>query len=227
MRKKILERLQAKKAGSLKKLSQKGLELLLIKLEAKIETEEEIDSKIDDLDNSVIPFDDFVELIQKESDRKSRGVRTALEKEYDFVPKTKTEDDDDDEPADPKKSGTKTNEQIIAAEIAKHLAPFQSLIKGMSHNTTREALKPKLKAKGIPESWVNDIQISENFNEEEEITRLETKWNEDKQLAINQAVDAGTVLKGNAGSTSTAEERIKDFGKSFTDKSEGNVLESI
>lgn len=229
MRKLILEKLQAKKAGSLKKLSQKGIEILLDKLEAKITTEDQIDSTIDDLDNSVIPFDDVVELIQKETSRNARTVRTNLEKEFDFVPKKKEDDDDDDDPAGPKKSSQQADiSKQIAEAVNNALAPFAALTKNLKNSETIIALKAKLKEKGVPEDWANDVHIGDDFDSEATVTQLETKWNSAKQVAINEAVSGGqAVLRGNQGGGSSIEESIKEFGKTVTPKDSGFNIQEV
>lgn len=229
MRKLILEKLQVKKAGSLKKLSQKGIEILLDKLEAKITTEDQIDSTIDDLDNSVIPFDDVVELIQKETSRNARTVRTNLEKEFDFVPKKKEDDDDDDGPAGPKKSSQQADiSKQIAEAVNNALAPFTALTKNLKNSETISALKAKLKEKGVPEDWANDVHIGDDFDSEATVTQLETKWNSAKQVAINEAVSGGqAVLRGNQGGGSSIEESIKEFGKTVTPKDSGFNIQEV
>lgn len=226
MRKKILERLQAKKAGSLKKLSQKGIEILLDKIEPKVQSEDDIDSTIDDLDKGPIAFDDFVELLQKESDRKSRAVRTALEKDFDFV-KKKKDDDDDDEPGDTTKAGQQPDvSQLVADAVSKALAPFAALAGNMRTEQTKTTLKAALKGKNIPEDWADDVVFSEGYSEEDTLSRLETKWNNAKQLAINEAVGNGSVLKGNNSPTSFAE-TSKKFGEQTDLKKEGYNIQSV
>lgn len=228
MRKLILEKLQAKKAGSLKKLSQKGIEILLDKLEAKITTEDEIDSTIDDLDNSVIPFDDVVELIQKETSRNARTVRTNLEKEFDFVPKKKEDDDDDDHDVSKKSSQQADISNQIAEAVKSALAPFAALTKNLKNSETIIALKAKLKEKGVPEDWANDVHIGDDFDSEATVTQLETKWNSAKQVAINEAVSGGqAVLRGNQGGGSSIEESIKEFGKTVTPKDSGFNIQEV
>lgn len=230
MRKLILEKLQAKKAASLKKLSQKGIEILLDKLEAKIKTEDEIDSTIDDLDTSVISFDDVVELIQKETSRNARTVRTNLEKEFDFVPKKKEDDDDDDddEPK-PRKSGQQVDvSKQIAEAVNAALAPFAALTKNLKTTETRTGLKAQLKEKGVPEDWADDIHIGDDFDAKATITKLETKWNSAKQVAINEAVSGGqAVLRGNQGGSTSVEDAIKEFGKTVKPEDSGFNIQQV
>ncbi len=228
MRKIILEKLQAKKGGSLKKLTPKGLDLLLTKIEAKINTEDDIDSTIDDLDTGVFSFDDMVELVQKESDRKSRSVRTNLEKEFDFIAKKKVEDDDDDDDeASKKKPGQQTDvAKLVADAVKTALEPFASLTKQIQSNDVRGKLKVALKEKGIPEDWADDVMISDDFNQEEVITKLDSKWTSAKQLAVNQSIGDGTVLKGSTSSPTAFTEAIKEFGKTISPKDSGiNIQE--
>lgn len=230
MRKIILEKLQAKKGGSLKKLTPKGLELLLTKIEAKISTEDDIDSTIDDLDTGVFSFEDMVELVQKESDRKSRSVRTNLEKEFDFVAKKKGDDDDDDEdePNPRKKPGQPADlSKQIADAVTAAMAPFAALTKNIQTGDTRSKLKAAAKAKGIPEDWADDVHIGDDFNEDETITRLDTKWTAAKQLAVNSAIGDGTLLRGSVTSETALDEAIKNYGKATTPKDSGMNIQEM
>ena len=229
-RKEILAKLQLTKAGSLKKLSQKGIDLLLDKIEAKVTKEEDIDSTIDDLDTSIISFDDVVELIQKETSRNARSVRTNLEKEFDLVRKKKTEgddDDDDDEPVSKRKSDQPADiSKMIAEAVTAAMAPFAASNKQIQLNETRSKLKVAAKAKGIPEGWVDDVHIGEDFNEEEAITKLDSKWTATKQLVVNEAIGNGTVLKGSLVTESAFAEASKKYGETVAPKDSGiNIQE--
>jgi len=230
-RKEILAKLQLTKAGSLKKLSQKGIDLLLDKIEAKVTKEEEIDSTIDDLDTSIISFDDVVELIQKETSRNARSVRTNLEKEFDLVKKKKNADEDDEEDdedlAPKKKSGQPADiSKMIADAVTAAMAPFAASNQQIQLNETRFKLKVAAKAKGIPEDWVDDVHIGENFNEEEAITKLDTKWTATKQLVVNEAIGNGTVLKGSLVTESAFAEASKKYGETVAPKDSGiNIQE--
>lgn len=228
MRKIILEKLQAKKGGSLKKLTPKGLELLLTKIEAKISTEDDIDSTIDDLDTGVFSFDDMVELVQKESDRKSRSVRTNLEKEFDLVAKKKgDDDDDDDDPAPKPKPGQPADlSKQIADAVTAAMAPFAALTKNIQVGDTRSKLKAAAKEKGIPEDWADDIHIGDDFNQEDALTKLDAKWTSAKQLAVNAAIGDGTLLRGNVATPTAIEDAIKKYGETVAPKDSGiNIQE--
>ena len=228
MRKIILEKLQAKKGGSLKKLTPKGLELLLTKIEAKISTEDEIDSTIDDLDSGVFSFEDMVELVQKESDRKSRSVRTNLEKEYELVAKKKGDDDDDDDEPITRKPGQPADlSKQIADAVSAAMAPFAALTKTIQVGDTRSKLKEAIKAKGIPEDWADDLHIGEDFNQEEAITKLDAKWTTAKQLAVNNAIGDGTVLKGAVDTTARFDSAIKEYGKATSPKDAGINIQEV
>lgn len=228
MRKIILEKLQAKKGGSLKKLTPKGLELLLTKIEAKISTEDDIDSTIDDLDTGVFSFEDMVELVQKESDRKSRSVRTNLEKEYDLVAKKKGDDDDDDDEPITRKPGQPADlSKQIADAVSAAMAPFAALTKNIQVGDTRSKLKEAIKAKGIPEDWADDVLIADDFNQEEAITRLDAKWTTAKQLAVNNAIGDGTVLKGAVDTTARFDSAIKEYGKTTSPKDAGINIQEV
>lgn len=228
MRKIILEKLQAKKGGSLKKLTPKGLDLLLTKIEAKISTEDEIDSTIDDLDSGVFSFEDMVELVQKESDRKSRSVRTNLEKEYDLVAKKKGDDDDDDDEPITRKPGQPADlSKQIADAVSAAMAPFAALTKTIQVGDTRSKLKEAIKAKGIPEDWADDLHIGEDFNQEEAITKLDAKWTTAKQLAVNNAIGDGTVLKGAVDTTARFDSAIKEYGKATSPKDAGINIQEV
>lgn len=230
-RKEILAKLQINKAGSLKKLSQKGIDLLLDKIEAKVTKEEDIDSTIDDLDTSIISFDDVVELIQKETSRNARSVRTNIEKEFDLVRKKKTEDvdDDDDEedPAPKKKSGQPADmSKMIADAVTEAMAPFAAMNQNIKISETRNKLKAAAKLKGIPEDWADDVQIGDDFNEEEAVAKLDTKWTAAKQLAVNDALGTGTVLKGSVITETAFAEASKKYGETVAPKDSGiNIQE--
>lgn len=228
MRKIILEKLQAKKGGSLKKLTPKGLDLLLTKIEAKVTSEDDIDSTIDDLDTGVFSFDDMVELVQKESDRKSRSVRTNLEKEFDFITKKKVDDDDDDEIEPTKKKPGQPEDvaKLVADAVKAALEPFSALTKNIQSEGIRGKLKAALKEKKIPEDWADDVSISDDFNIDEAVTKLDAKWTSAKQLAVNQSLGDGTVLKGSTSSPTAIGEAIKEFGKTISPKDSGiNIQE--
>jgi hypothetical protein len=229
-RKEILAKLQVKKAGSLKKLSQKGIDLLLDKIEAKVTTEDEIDSTIDDLDTSIISFDDVVELIQKETSRNARSVRTNIEKEFDLVRKKKTEDDDDDDDDNPtpkSKSGQPADiSKMIADAVTAAMAPFAASNQQIQINETRSKLKVAAKAKGIPEDWADDVTIGEGFNIDEAVTKLDTKWTAAKQLAVNDAIGTGAVLRGSAVTETAFAEASKKYGETVAPKDSGiNIQE--
>ena len=108
------------------------------------------------------------------------------------------------------------------------MKPFAALAGTMKETKTKEGLKTILKTKNIPEDWADDVHVGENYDENEVATRLEAKWNSAKQTAVNQSIGDGSVIKGNAGSSTSIEEAIKDFGKTTTAKDAGyNVVESI
>ena len=230
-RKEILAKLQLTKAGSLKKLSQKGIDLLLDKIEAKVTKEEEIDSTIDDLDTSIISFDDVVELIQKETSRNARSVRTNIEKEFDLVRKKKAEDEDEEEdedaPTPKKKSGQPADiSKMIADAVTAAMAPFAASNQQIQINETRSKLKVAAKAKGIPEDWADDVAIGEGFNIDEAVTKLDGKWTAAKQLAVNDALSNGAVLKGSLVTEGAFAEASKKYGETVAPKDSGiNIQE--
>lgn len=222
MKDKIKAELQKKHAGLLKKLSPKALELLLDKLAPKVTTEDEIENFVDGLENQSLPFSDFVELIQKESDRRTREARTNLEKEFDFVPKKTKETPDDDEGGQPK------DDDKVPAWAKKILQDNEELRKQVSGVTSKselEKLKAAAKERGIPTKHAEKYQIGENYDQEAALEALEAEWKEIEaeykgiqQVNVNAAVGNGRVMRG------TASSNTKEASKEEVDEVVKNIM---
>jgi hypothetical protein len=217
MYEKILAQLAAKNPG----VSKVILGLVAKKLEAKVTEESQIEGVITEFEtNSPVTISEYAELLQKEGDKR---VDAALKKAAKPDPEKPTPDPAKPDPANP----TDISKQIADA-IAEHLKPFAALAGTMKVNQTKEGLKAILKEKKIPEDWADDIHIGEDFNQEEVVARLETKWTNAKQLAINESISDGSVKRGNVAGVTSVTDAIKEYGKNTSAKDAGyNVVENI
>lgn len=194
----IIAQLVAKNPG----VSKTVLGLIAKKLADKVTEESQIEGAIADFEkNSVVSIKDYADLLQTEGDKR---VSDALKKAKsepapDPTPKPK--------PADPTDVAS-----IVAAEIAKALAPIQSLTAGLQNKAKLDNFKIALKAKGVPEDWADDIAIGDDFDQEATITKLETRWNNTKQAIINKEVDEGRIFRGSGGGdNSNFEDTLKTW----------------
>lgn len=226
MKELIKEALQKKFAGILKKASPKVLEQLIEHLATKVTEEDKIQDTIDGLDEMVIPFSKYVELLEGEADRRVRQAKDNLKKEFEFVPKTKPE-------AEPDKPGQPQSQETDIAKLIKEhldaaLQPFTQQISSISESNRKSHLKELFKAKGIPESWADDISLKDVSDLDEVVTNTEKRWNEAKQIAVNLEVDAGRVMRGDSKAPGANIQAIKDYGKSKDLKANGfNIQENI
>lgn len=219
----IKVQLQEKFAGALKKISPRGLELIVDQINSTVTTEDEIKDKIDGLDNAPIPFTKYVELLESETDRRVRQAKDTIKKDYDLVPKKAAEETKPDgQQSKPAAEGAQPDlATIVQQQLQALLQPFQQQLGNISEQTTRLKLKEAFKNKGIPESWADDVQITAELNMDEALTKAETRWNEANQIAINKAVDQGQVLRGNQHAPGQLLQKIQEFGKQADLKAEG------
>jgi len=215
MYEKILAQLMAKNPGVPKAI----LGLLATKLAAKVTEEDQIEGAITDFEsNSLVSVADYAALLQKDGDKRVADALKKAKKEAGI------ETDEDPEKG---KGGNQADiSKLIADGIAAAMKPVLETIGTSKVKETKESLRAALKLKGVPEDWADDIHISEDFDSEATVTRLETKWNNAQQVAINKAVGDGTVFQSNGRSTTKIEDSIKEFGKTVTPKDAGfNIVE--
>jgi len=163
-------------------LSKTRLDALAAKLSQK-PADDADDAAIDEVLNTANEFHSF-EDIARDDDR----IRT-LEASRNNPPTPPG----GNPPADP---ATQTDDERIAAIVAKAIAPIAQTIQGFQVQTLQEKFVAQAKAKGIPESLAAKVQIGENFNPEEALTNLETEWSGLKQLAVNATAGAGNTPQG-------------------------------
>lgn len=215
----ILTQLAAKNGG----VSKTVLGLIAKKLAEKVTEESQIEGVIADFENtSVIPIKDYADLLQAEGDKR---VTEALAK---AKAKAKAPTDPTP-PADPKDVETPDVAQIVAAEIAKALAPFQQMTNTLQNTAKIAKLKESFKAKGIPEVWADDVVIDETFDEAATLARMETKWTETKQAVINAEVGKGRLIRGHeGGSDETFTQTVKDWNaQSAPTKEKGFNIQEV
>lgn len=215
MYEKILAQLAVKHSG----VSKVVLGLIAKKLEPKVTEENQIEGAINDFEtNSPVSIKDYADLMQSETDRR---VTEA-------VKKAKGETKDQNPDPDPKDvTDPKDVSSIVAAELAKALAPFQAMTISLQNKEKQDKLKAELKLKGVPEDWADDVVISDDFDQEATITKLETRWNNTKQAIINKEIDEGRVYRGNSTSDDDALASIKDYASqsTFTKEAGFNIQE--
>lgn len=218
----IKEALQTKFGGILKKVSPRVIEVIVDQLASKITEEGEIQNTIDGLDEMVIPFSKYVETLEAEADRRVRQVRDKLKTEFEFVPKNKPETKELEKQDGPTENQQLNIQELVSKQVAEALRPVREF-------TTRTNLREKFKTAGIPESLVDDVQITDDFNEAEVVEKAKQKWADTQKLVINLAVDSGQVYKGDQKAPGATIQAIKDYGKSKDIKANAgyNIQENI
>ncbi len=218
MYEKILAQLTTKHSGVPKVV----LGLIAKKLEPKVTEESQIEGAINDFEtNSPVSIKDYADLMQSEGDKRVTEALKKAKTDANPNPNPSTP------PADPKDVDPKDVASLVAAEIAKALAPIQALTSGLQNKTKLDNLKAQVKAKGIPEDWAEDVVIGDDFDEEATITKLETRWNNTKQAIINKEIDEGRVFKGSSASDDDSLADIKNYASqsSFTKEAGFNIQE--
>lgn len=194
------------------------LGLIADKIATKVTEEDQIEGAITDFEtNSPISISDYATLLQQETDKR---VTTALEK----AAKKETKTD----PKEGEGQQKPTDAEDMPAWAKAMMQQFQGItqtISGFQANSIRSELKAALKAKGIPETWADDVTISEGFNPAESVASLERKWNETKQIIINKEVEEGNVFRGYNSNTTL--DAIKDFAKKTDLKEQGYNIQEI
>lgn len=210
MIKELLKQQLTERYGAvMNKLSPKALEALLDKLAPKVDSEDKIKDFVDGLNNGPISFQDFAEITQAEADRRARQVRNTLEKEYDLKPKNVSKDVDGDPapaPADPQDFQAAVNKAVQEA-----LKPLTQQLQSVQLEGQRATLKAALKAKGVDESWADDVAIGTDFDLEATVERIKGKWDKAAQIAVNKALEDGQVQRGSASEATP--EIFKEFAK--------------
>lgn len=216
MYEKILAQLMAKNPG----VSKAVLGLLATKMVAKVTEEGQIEGAITDFEsNSLLSIADYATLLQKDGDKR---VADALKK-------AKKDAGIEDPNEDPEKVKVVTQpdaQKQIADAIALAMKPFTDMLGTNKVAQTKEGLKVLLKGKGIPEDWADDVHISDDFDAEATVTKLDSRWTTAKQLAVNNAIGDGSVLKGNAPAPTAFLDAIKKYGETVAPKDSGiNIQE--
>src|SRR5690606_19840109 len=164
MYEKILAQLVAKNAG----VSKVVLGLIAKKLAEKVTEEDQIEGAISEYEtNSPVSIKEYADLLQQEGDKR---VSEALKKQKtDPTPPTPPT------PTPPKDDDPNDVSKIVAAELAKALAPIQEMTKTIQNSSKINTLKAQLKEKGIDESWADDVTISDDYDEVATVARLEER----------------------------------------------------
>lgn len=211
MYEKILAQLVSKNAG----VSKVVLGLIAKKLAEKVTEESQIEGAISEYEtNSPVSIKDYADLLQSETDKR---VTEALKKKVE--PPVPPAPPKDDEPND-------VSAQVAKA-IAEALKPFQSMASTLQNGQRIATLKAQLKAKGVDESWAEDVAFGEDYDEAATVERLETKWNNTVQAAINKQVADGKLHVTNSSTEASDLQAIKDYAKdsSFTKEAGYNIQE--
>ena len=216
MYEKILAQLMAKNPG----VSKAVLGLLATKMVAKVTEEDQIEGAITDFEsNSLVSIADYASLLQKDGDKR---VADALKK----AKKDAGIEDPNEDPEKGKGGNQPDISKLIADGIAAAMKPVTDMLGTTKVKETKESLKAALKLKNIPEDWADDVHIGDDFDSEATITRLDAKWTAAKQLAVNDALGDGSVLKGSVNSSTAFGDAIKEYGKATSPKEAGiNIQE--
>jgi dsRNA-specific ribonuclease len=177
MREKILSRLKAKYSGV--NLSKARMDAIADKLAAKITDENEIDAKLDEL-NDLMSFAD----IARQDDR----VRT-LEARVKPKPADKPlEADDEDDDQGGKKPVTKKQNDETPAWAKTLMDEVKSLKTEKVQSTMKTRLAEKLKDK-VPATFYSKMTLPEKEEDFDQfVTQVESGWNEVKQGLINEGL---------------------------------------
>jgi hypothetical protein len=162
-------------------LSAKRLESIVDKLDVKTESEDEIDGKLDDL-NDVVPFDDIAKQDDRIRDLEKKG-KTTPPATPPVTPEGKT--DDDAEPVPGWAKGLQETIQNLSGEL--------SAIKTEKIITSRSQLVAD-KLKDAPESYrtkaLKDFTRMK-FESDDEFTEYLTETETDYQAFVQEQSDAG------------------------------------
>lgn len=190
MLKKLLkDKLNAKYQGVLKKLTPKGLDLLVDKLSTKVTTEDELEDFVNGLENVIEPF---VDTIQSETDRR---IKEEVDK---AKAKAKGGDGGSGEEEKPK-GGEQNNKEEIPAwakGLQETVTSLQTQLATEKSKNARQTFIDAAKAKGIPQKIASMYPISDGTDNETALTELEASWAEIKQAEINNSLGDGNIKKG-------------------------------
>ncbi|MGN5953211.1 hypothetical protein ACP6L2_01225 [Sphingobacterium lactis] len=217
---KILAQLISKNPG----VSKAVLTLIAQKLAGKVTEESQIEGAISDFEaNSVLSIKDYADFVQKDGDTRVGEAK----KKWDTENKKPEPSKDDQPPADKKDVKPDDINSIVASAVAAALKPIQEMASSMQNNNRLSSLKAQLKAKGIDESWAEDVLFNEEYNEENTVAKLETRWNNTIQAGINKQVSEGKLHLGNSATEEQGIQAIKDYGanKGFTKEAGYNIQE--
>lgn len=208
----ILAQLTAKHSG----VSKAVLGLLAKKLAEKVTEESQIEGAISDFEaNSPMTIKEYADFVQAEGDKR---VTDALKKKEEPTPPTppKTKDDE-----------TTDVSSLVAKAVADALKPFQEMASTLQNSNRLNALKAQLKEKGVDESWAEDVVFGSDYDLDQTVAKMETKWNNTIQAGINKQVADGKIQMGNTATEEQGIQAIKDYGasKGFTKEAGYNIQE--
>jgi len=197
MKDKVSAQLKAKFPGV--NLSKTRLDKIAANVAANIATEDDIDAKLDEL-NDFVPFADIARADdrQRAADRKAKDEAEAKGKTT--APASGNEDNTDNHDDAP----------AWAKALRSELSALKAELAGTKAKNLHSELAAAAKAKGIPEHLVKRYPVGEGYDPETALQELETDWTEMKQLAANGQVGNGKVPAGTGGTKNVAA-AIKNF----------------
>lgn len=204
MKKALKDKLIAKYPGVLKKLTPKGLDLLVDKLSTKVTTEDEIEDFVNGLENIIEPF---VDAMQSETDRR---IKEEVDKKKD--PEKK------DEPTKEENQNKDSEMPAWAKGLQETVTTLQAQLVSEKNKNAKQTFVELAKAKGIPEKIALMYTPAEGSDNETALSELETIWAESKQADINSAIGDGRTKIG-----------VQDKGsaKEATEAEVDSVVDSI
>lgn len=210
MKDKIIAQLKAKlKTLGVTNLSNARLNAIADKLATKITDENEIDAKLDEL-NDVMPFSD----IAKQDDRLRTLEAKSKEKP---APPADSDDDDNDDDEDGDKSKKKDKDKPDRDRTpawAKKLMEEVSSLKAEKHQTSvQQKLAEKLKGK-VPEKFYAKRALPEKLEDLDDfVAEIETDYTEFKQGLVNDGLITDPPVGGTGNGESNSKSVQADIDK--------------
>jgi hypothetical protein len=212
MREKILARLKAKYSGV--NLSKTRLDAIADKLAAKITDENEIDAKLDEL-NDIMSFAE----IAKQDDR----LRTLENKSKEKPPPPKPGSSDENEDT-PEKKGNGDDTPAWAKTL---MAEVQGLKKEKAETTIRGKLAEKLKDK-VPEKFWSKRMIPEKDEDIETfVADAEKDWTELKQDKNNEGLGGSSAPPASGGGSNATAKQVEEDIKAWAVKEAPKKTEAV
>ena len=201
MKEKILAELKKKFEGQ---LSLKYMENLADRLAVGVTKEEEIQTKIDELDTLPVKVTD----LQAEGDRRVsefRDKNKTLQAEIDRLKKEKEE-----------KPPTKTGGDDLSKEIAGLKSQLNDLVNAKQSENFMKVVHDKLGEKKIPVRYASGIKVASEEDIQTAVEKAEKEFNDARQ----EFVEAGHVVdipkeSGGQNKDQAIEAEIKELGGKF------------